>query len=66
MYTTILTTALFAATVMGHGAITTPPTRQPGQATARACGVDAVDAIQADVTGPIGTMPTLCYAQYVY
>ena len=55
MYTTtLLVSALFGATVLAHGNITSPPARQPGPAMAQACGNAAVSAILADGTGPLG------------
>ena len=55
MYTTtLLVSALFGATALAHGNITSPPARQPGPAMAQACGNAAVSAILADGTGPLG------------
>ncbi|KAJ4402452.1 hypothetical protein N0V91_007166 [Didymella pomorum] len=54
----ILASGLFAATVMAHGAITSPPVRLPGAATARVCGQAAVAAITADGTAPLEGIPS--------
>ncbi|KAF2010232.1 hypothetical protein BU24DRAFT_467703 [Aaosphaeria arxii CBS 175.79] len=59
MYTsTFISTALFAATVLAHGNITSPPARQPGPAMAQACGAASVSAILADGTGPLENIPS--------
>ncbi|KAF2793189.1 hypothetical protein K505DRAFT_244985 [Melanomma pulvis-pyrius CBS 109.77] len=50
---TFFSTALFTATALAHGNITSPPARQPGPAMQAACGAAAVSAILADGTGPL-------------
>jgi hypothetical protein len=55
MYTTaFLVSALFSATAIAHGNITSPPARLPGAAMAQACGADAVSFIEGDGTAPLG------------
>ncbi|KAF2709008.1 hypothetical protein K504DRAFT_381023 [Pleomassaria siparia CBS 279.74] len=55
---TFFSTALFAATVLAHGNITSPPARQPGPNMAKVCGSAAVSAILADGTGPLENIPS--------
>ncbi|CAI6332605.1 unnamed protein product [Periconia digitata] len=59
MYTSaIITSALFAATALAHGNITSPPARQPGPVMQQVCGASAVSAILADGTGPLENIPS--------
>jgi hypothetical protein len=55
---TIASFALFAATVLAHGNITSPPARLPGPAMEQLCGAAAVAAINADGTGPLENIPS--------
>ncbi|KAF2738947.1 hypothetical protein EJ04DRAFT_509118 [Polyplosphaeria fusca] len=50
--------ALFVASALAHGNITSPPARQPGAAMQQACGADAVSAILSDGTGPLENIPS--------
>ncbi|TID25911.1 chitin binding protein [Venturia nashicola] len=45
--------AAFTATVSAHGAVTSPPVRNPGPAMMAACGAPAVAAAVADPTTPL-------------
>ncbi|KAH7116251.1 hypothetical protein B0J11DRAFT_444153 [Dendryphion nanum] len=59
MYTSaLLASAVFAASALAHGNITSPPARQPGPAMAQICGNAAVTAILADGTGPLENIPS--------
>ncbi|KAF2473619.1 uncharacterized protein BDR25DRAFT_386431 [Lindgomyces ingoldianus] len=54
----LLSTAIFTATVLAHGNVTSPPSRQPGAAMQKVCGAPAVAAILADGTGPLENIPS--------
>ncbi|QDS73218.1 hypothetical protein FKW77_003249 [Venturia effusa] len=45
--------AAFTASVAAHGAVTSPPVRNPGPAMMAACGAPAVAAAVADPTNPL-------------
>jgi hypothetical protein len=62
---TFFSTALFAATALAHGNITSPPARQPGPAMAAVCGQPAVAAILADGTGPLGESSASTYLTHI-
>ncbi|ORY19044.1 hypothetical protein BCR34DRAFT_472488 [Clohesyomyces aquaticus] len=55
---TLFSSTLFVATVLAHGNVTSPPSRQPGAAMASVCGAAAVSAILADGTGPLENIPS--------
>ncbi|KAH7630127.1 hypothetical protein B0T09DRAFT_142627 [Sordaria sp. MPI-SDFR-AT-0083] len=53
----LLAVSLFTPAASAHGEITSPPARLPGPAMAQACGQQAVNAVLADSTMPIESVP---------
>ncbi|KAI0846092.1 hypothetical protein F5Y00DRAFT_151521 [Daldinia vernicosa] len=59
MYSQLLPLAALAATVSGHGLITTPTPRGPGDASSAACGSSVVANIKGDLTSHVEGLPEL-------
>ncbi|RYP76293.1 hypothetical protein DL770_007254 [Monosporascus sp. CRB-9-2] len=55
----ILPTLLLPGLAIGHGLISSPPSRSPGAATARACGQRIADEIRGDPTSHVEGLPEL-------
>ncbi|KAI0180332.1 hypothetical protein GGR52DRAFT_569080 [Hypoxylon sp. FL1284] len=66
MHSQLLSLAALAATVSGHGLITSPPPRTPGDASVAACGSSVVANVAADETSHVEGLPELAAADAGY
>lgn len=66
MLTQLLPLAAFAATVSGHGLITKPTPRGPGDASIAACGSSVVNNIKGDLTSHVEGLPELAAQDAAY
>ncbi|OTB07226.1 hypothetical protein M426DRAFT_85770 [Hypoxylon sp. CI-4A] len=66
MLTQIVSLAALAATVSGHGLITKPVPRGPGDASIAACGSAVVNNIKGDETSHVEGLPELAAADAAY
>ncbi|KAI0804149.1 hypothetical protein GGR55DRAFT_334860 [Xylaria sp. FL0064] len=64
--TTLLELSALAALVQGHGYISSPPMRMPGDATTAACGKSVVADIVRDKTSHVEGLPELAAADAGY
>ncbi|KAI2615494.1 hypothetical protein GGR54DRAFT_292178 [Hypoxylon sp. NC1633] len=66
MFTQLVSLAALAATVSGHGLITKPTPRTPGDASIAACGSAVVNNIKGDKTSHVEGLPELAAKDAAY
>ncbi|KAI8962762.1 hypothetical protein F5Y11DRAFT_176740 [Daldinia sp. FL1419] len=66
MYAQLFPIAALAATVSGHGLISKPTPRGPGDASSAACGSSVVTNIKGDLTSHVEGLPELAAADSGY